>query len=333
MKHKLKTVYLIILYVAAISFGLSLYAGSNGPVTDLSEKIFRLNWGFIFHPDSQSFGVHDSGDKKIKILDWNFNVIKEIPIHHGEGPGEIKIEVMSVTLLENKTYAIHGVYERRINIFDSNGLFVSSFPTSFRPLKILSKGNLIYAINSKIEFSDNDHFFMEIFNGKTGKSIKKVRFQEIIAPNAPKVNQDVFALNIRTDVNGNIWFLYGAVATLYKVDAEGKLLKKVKLPYQDKKIIYRDKKTNVPTTSWKKIYSGLAIDGETVYTMIHIHSEKEKEKDDSRLIKVDVNGNYFEKRFAERFCLLGIKENSLFLIQDLEYFATTAKVSELKKRD
>ncbi len=331
MKHKQKIIYSVVLYVAVICLGLSLHAEQKNPVTDLSETIFRLNGGIFTSFGSWGFGVHDIGEKKIKFLDWNFKVIKAFPIRRGEGPGEIKSGIESACRLDNKNVVIWGFNEFRINIFQPDGTFASCFPTSFLPMKVLAYQDKIYVISSQIEFSDNKNFFLEIFDGKTGKSIKKVKFQEVPDPNAPKVNFSTTTVSICLDEKGLIWIAHGATATLYQVDTDGKILKKIKLPYIDKRDVI--KKKNLIAISWKKVYNGLVIKNNSIYTVFSIYSYSEDKKHESRVLKIEMNGNFSEKRLDDGFVLLGKKGNDIFLFQNSEYFARIVKVSELKPQN
>lgn len=325
MKFKL----LIIVFVSAILAGhLMAVDGVPANGIDLSEKLLKYDRFIPFGP--RGFGTHDTGDKTFKIFDWQFNTVKKLPIVKGEGPSEIKSNVEAACWTSDGHLFLKGSEEYKINKYDASGKYLASYKTTFLAFEMLEHSGKLYIFNCGMELSNNKAPFLQVMDSATGETLKISKFQTIPDPDAPLINYLEDHLNVLIDKKGIINILCGASPTLLTVTEDGKVLRKITLPYKDER---RVKKTEYGrSVQWRKLYHGITMVGDVIYTLFVEYNYKDIPRSKNHLISIDQNGRIRKiQSFTGFYTFMGGGADRVFLFQRDDYFALPVVVGKTAK--
>ncbi len=301
---------------------------------DLSETFLKIkNSASFFDFGANGFAVFDWGDKKIKLLNWNFEITNSLPITMGEGPGEIKQDILSICLIKDNNF-VNGLLEKKINVYDKKGSFIKTFPVDFIPRKMLFKNNNLYIFNIRVNVNDDSHRLGQIIEPGSGTSIKditlknKLESEKVFEGN---ILMTGFASLFDVGTNRRIYLLISATSTIYELGEDGKLLRKISLPYKDR-IVYRKVKegkkehTLISVLDW---YRDMKVIDNIPYACYHKHIRKDKKTGSdiykTYVIRIPQDGRFSERILDGQFVLIGEHQGILYLFNTENYQAISLK--------
>ncbi len=235
-KKKLTKVSIAALYGLISVFLLAADSAPQGNAIDFSEEILKLSAYHFNYLGKSGFAAYDDGDKKLKFFNWQFKKTNEITIRKGEGPGEFKQDIGFACFSRDKIY-VNGIFEKKIKVFDTSGNHLKSFPIDIFPWAMTLKDGNLYMVNYAITPNDTSgkSVFTEIVEPDSGKVTGRIFLKDNLY-DAKDVMKGLKGLNGQwnmydVDEKGMIYMLVSPVNTLFLIDNEGKIKKRIRLPF------------------------------------------------------------------------------------------------------
>ncbi len=304
---------------------------------DLSEKIIKIRSNRIQRLGTQGFGTYDWGDKKYKILDWDFKVKGAVPIVIGEGPGEIKPSILNACLFKEHLY-VNGYMNKKINIYDLKGNFIKNLPLDISPRLIKLHDNKLYLFNATFfDGTGVTPIFVKMMEPVSGKILKEIRLKDKIEKPTEFDGETQFVQSLfRYDVGekSNIYMLDISRKNILKIDGNGNITATLKLPYENRiEYSVEQSGTNTSVTiGMYDFYDDIKVVDGTPYLCYQKTLGKNKLTNlyysETRVMKVLGDGKVSEKVIDGSLKFLGENEGYLYLMDFDDYSVRSIKLTD-----
>lgn len=308
---------------------IGIFVLSQSPI-DLSEKILKIQGQYPNYFGEQGFGTYDWGEKKYKILNWNFDIVKSFPIVIGEGPGEIKPYVYNAFIYNDRVY-VNGHLSKNINIYSYKGELLSSIHLGIQPCHIIYHDKNIYVFNSYV-IDSNLLPFAQIINIDTGKQVKEIHLKSAL-PKPKDFDDDVSMYFIHFDISADnlIYMLHALDNSIFIIDLNGNITKRVQLPHKPRvtQDTYRDGNNVQVRLNTLDFYNDIKY---TKYGPYSTFLETVKFIEASNefvfktyLVRYCSDGKFSEKSFDGNLVVLGEHQGTLYLFNRYDYSVQAVK--------
>jgi hypothetical protein len=302
----------------------------------MSEMLLKVNEPAVLHDLGENgFAVHDAGEENLKFFDRNFKMIKAIPLKKGEGPGEIKDSISSVFLKGDKVYLL-GFMEKRLKVFSRNGEFVKDISLDLLPRDMVFYRGKLYVFNLRVNATEDSFLLGKIVEPGTGKSIKDIFIKEkLLSSEVLGGNASLLGFASTFDVgDNNIYLLISSANILFEINEDGKVVRRVELPYKERKEVRSVKngdKVNMVMSvlDW---YPDMRVIKNNVFVCFLKHLKKDKKTGSdiyrTHVIKVLKDGRFSEKILPGDLVLIGEYAGNLYLFDNENYHVVSMKTGE-----
>jgi hypothetical protein len=313
--------------------GISNARVNTTPV-DLSEKIFKIKNYAFFRFGSRGFGFYDWSDGKLKIFNWNLEIEHSIPITIGEGPGEIKPYISDACLFKDSVF-LNGNQDKKINVYDLKGKFIKTIITDFSPKQITNYQDKIYLFNRTFYKDGISPLFATILDPFSGKTLKQVNLKGRPAMSKEYEESGIIQILFRFYAEDYLYLLNISQCTILKIDEEGNVIDKLKLPYKFRMdyTIQKDGDNTAFVLSMYDLYVDFAVIKNTIYASFNKNLGVDKKTssniEKTYLVKLKKDGKYSQEEFDSDLRILGENQGILYLFDFQNYMVIPVRLSEL----
>lgn len=310
---------------ALVSFFLliGMFVFSQSTI-DLSEKMMKIKGQYPNSFGDKGFGFYDWGEKKYKILNWNFEIEKSFPITLGEGPGEIKPYVYNAFIYNDRVY-VNGHLSKSISIYSYKGKFLNSIPLGIQPRHILLHEKNIYVFNSAI-IDVTGLPLAQIINIDTGKQLKEIHLKSSL-PKPKDFGDDISMYFIHFDISGDrlIYMLHSLDNSFLIIDENGNITKKVELPHKSRVTYsaHQEGKNVLVRLNTYDFYNDIKCTKDGVYVTfmrtVKIVKATKEIVFKTHLVRWSKDSTFSEKVFNGSLIILGEHMDILYLFNRKEY--------------
>jgi hypothetical protein len=333
------TMFYMTLILALMGF-VFLSNGWAENTIDMSDMLLKVkDPAFFTCLGSKGFSIYDWGSEKLKFFNWKFQLIKQIPLTRGEGPDQVMQNVLAAYIVKERIFLI-GLMENKIKIFDRDGKFIKSIPLEMMAKDMIyqQEEEKLYIFNLQISAADDSFLLAKVIDPNSTKPVKnimlkgKMESSKLLDGNAIMIGiASIFAM----EDNKKIYLVISSANALYEIDENGKFLRKVSLPYEERKIIRTTKENGEDHTTLSVLdsYTNMKVIQNNLYICFLRHIKKDK-KTGADLYQTHIL-KYSGEGFAEKIIdgnnfIMGEHEGNLYLFNIDDYQATVVNLLEWK---
>jgi hypothetical protein len=309
---------------------------------DMSDMLLKVEYpGFFTNLGSTGFSIYDWGEEKLKFFNWNFQLIKQMPLTRGEGPDQVMQNVLAAYLVKDKIFLI-GLMENKIKIFGQDGKFIKSIPLEImaREMVYQPEQDKLYIFNLQISAGANSFLLAKIIDpnsNKPGENImvnSQLESSKFLEGNALMIGlSSIFAMGN----NKMIYMVTSSANALYEFEGNGKFLRKVKLPYNERKVIRTTKRNGEDYTliSDLDFYTNMKVIQDTLYICFlrQIKKDKKTGADIFQTHILKFSGDKFPEKIVEgNNFIIGENQGNLYLFNIDDYQATIINLGKWKDK-
>lgn len=306
-----------------------------GNSIDMKDSVLKLNEPVFFFPyNMKGFSVFDAGEKQLKFFDWKFKPVKKITITIGEGPAEIKQSILSMCTIKERIFLI-GLMERTVKEFNSDGSFVKSLPLDFIPKNMVCHNDKLYVFNTGFTVKKDAPLLCKVITPETDYAMDDITLKDDLQ--LKKIfsgNPLLLGLSSTFDMGkGKIYILTSSANALFEISMQGKLIRRIDLPYKER-IIFRTEKNGdeeqkvMSVMDW---YPCLKVLKSGVYACFLKHIGKDgqgSDKYETYVLKISAAEKKSAKKLDGNYVIIGEHKDNLFLFETQEYTAVSVKLNE-----
>jgi len=314
--------------------------GWAGNTIDMSNMLLKVEYpGFFTNLGSTGFSIYDWGDEKLKFFNWKFQLIKQMPLTRGEGPDQVMQNVLAAYLVKEKIFLI-GLMENKIKIFGQDGKFIESIPLEIMAREMLyqPEQDKLYVFNLRINAGSDSFLLAKIIDpneSKPGENImvnSQLESSKFLEGNALMIGlSSIFAMGN----NKMIYMVNSSANALYEFEGNGKFLRKVNLPYKERKIIRTTKRDGEDHTviSDLDFYTNMKVIQDNLYICFlrQIKKDKKTGADIFQTHILKFSGDKFPEKIVDgNNSIMGEHQGNLYLFNIDDYRVTVVNLLEWK---
>ena len=272
----------------------------------------------------------------MKLFNWNFELLRAIPLGKGEGPNQIMEDVSSICLVNEKLF-LTSIMENKIKVFTQEGIFIRSIPLeSFIPQKMIFHKDKFYILNLRIGATKDSFPLAKIMNPYSEKFEKDIVVEnKLDTSKLFQGNAMLIGLSSKLDMgsNGCIYLLISASNILFEINKDGKLLRKIYLPYEERKKVRSIKKNGEKHTilailDW---YVDMKSIGKNLYICFLRHTNEDEESGhaiyQTHVLKLLNTDKFSEEIVRGDYVIIGEHQGNLYLFNNEDYSIITIKIN------